>query len=311
MTTRSVPLGTAALLVGDAFQTTTRTPVGPTDFAPGELSAGGLDFFDMARVLFPWLPDVLVQVYADAWAATDSQGVAFATVVADPQFDNFFPGLKRPDGTLRMSPAEYASTFEGYSTVLREAGLNPAVFVDQLAGLFEGDVSVAEFGQRVSTIQTQVLDNIEGVRNFYAAEFGLTDLTDEALVAAALDPTGLGDDILNRRINIAQVGGQAAAAGFTIGRDFAQRLVSQGLSQAGARQVFGLAGTQLPGLQRSAARFGGDDLTLELSEFTDALVGLDATQRRRISQFQAQESSLFTRSGLRRDRAGLIGLQER
>ncbi len=270
-----------------------------------------MDFFERARALFPWFPDQLLRVYADAWADTDSQEIALATVVADPRFNNFFPGLKRSDGSLRFLIEEYVSTIEGYNIQLREAQLNPAMFADKFVDLIEGDVSVDEFGARISTIRTQVLNNIEGVRNFYAAEFGLTGLSDEALVAAAIDPAGLGDDILNRRINIAQVGGEAAAAGFTIGLDFAQRLTSQGLDQAGARQVFGLAGTQLPGLQRSAARFGAGDLTLELSEFTDALVGLDAQQRRRISRFQAQESSLFTRSSLRRDREGLIGLQER
>jgi len=270
-----------------------------------------MDFFAQARVLFPWLPDALVQVYADAWAETDSPDVALATTIADPQFDQFFPGLKRSDGTLRVPVAEYVATFEGYMTVLREAGLNPGVFSDQLGDLFAGDVSVSEFQQRVSTVRTGVLDNIEGVRNFYAAEFGLTDLTDEALVAAALDPTGLGDDILNRRITVAQVGGQAGASGFAIGSGFASRLVSQGLTQQGARQVFSQAGTQLPGLQQSAQRFGGTDQTFELEEFTSALVGGDATQRRRISRLQSQEQSLFTRSSLRRDREGLSGLQER
>lgn len=269
-----------------------------------------MDFFEQARILFPWLPDSLVRVYADAWAETDSQQVAFATVVADPSFDSFFPGLKRSDGTLRVPIEEYVSTFEGFNRVLLEAGLNPGLFTDQLQGLFEGDVSVREFADRVSQVQTRVLDNVEGVRNFYAAEFGLTDLTDAALIAAALDPTGLGDDILNRRISIAEVGGQAAQAGFTIGTDFARRLVSQGVDQAGARGLFGQAANVLPGLGRSAARFGVDR-TFELGEFTDALVGLDPTQNQRLRRLSAQERAQFGTGGVRRSGDRLTGLTER
>lgn len=288
--------------------TPTATSPPPATSSPSPVSSA-VSFFDQARVLFPWLPDQLVQVYADAWAETDSRDVAYATVVADPQFDAFFPGLKRADGTLRMAPAEYVSTFEGYNRALLEAGVNPQFFEQQFVGLLEGDVSVAEFQQRISTVRTQVLDNVDGVRNFYAQEFGLSDLTDAALVAAAIDPA-LGDDIFNRRVDISQVGGEAAQSGFTIGRDFATRLVSAGVNQQAARGLFGAAANQLPSLQRSAARFGVDR-TLDLHEFTDAAVFQDPLQSQRISRFIRQEQSQFTRSGVRRNRDRLTGLQER
>jgi hypothetical protein len=80
-----------------------------------------------------------------------------------------------------------------------------------------------------------IQENIPEVTEFYRENFGL-ELTPEAIFVGALDPT-VGEEIVAGRITTAQIGGEAARAGFEITGDFAQRLQRAGISQAQARQI--------------------------------------------------------------------------
>lgn len=167
------------------------------------------------RLLYPWLPDALVRVYANAWAETGDPDLAWAYVQADPQYDTYFPGNRREDGTLRHTEFEYWSTMEAYADVFRSVGLNPELWRDRFVTLMEGEVSPDELAaERIEPVFERVLDSSPEIRAYYAETYGL-ELTDSAILASVLDPE-LGDKILNKQISIAEIGGEAALRGFDL-----------------------------------------------------------------------------------------------
>ena len=122
-------------------------------------------------------------------------------------------------------------------------------------------------------------------------------MTPEAIFVGALDPT-VGEEIVAGRITTAQIGGEAARAGFEITGDFAQRLQRAGISQAQARQLFTSAQAELPRLQELQARGGveqPEQFTLE--QFTEAAVFQSPEELEEIRQLEAEEQSRFTPIG--------------
>lgn len=284
-------------------------PIPPTPI-PTQPPEPTFDFYSYAQAIVPWLPPGLLDTWVDAYIESGrSTAVALARVRQDPTYDDYFPGNRRPDGTVRRPEQEYVSTFEGYNRVLIEAGVNPRLFTSKMVALYEGDTSVTEFQQRVSAVRTRILDNIDEVRAVFGEFYTVGPFSDAVFVAAALDPD-VGNDILNRRIDIAQVAGSGRHAGFYIGRDFATRLVNRGFNQTSATQnLFDPARALLPGLEASAWRFGVDD-TFSFDEFAQAAAFGDPAQQRRIRRLRSQEASLFTPSSFQKDGQRITGLVE-
>ena len=156
----------------------------------------------------------------------------------------------------------------------------------------EGSVSPSELAGRLGGAYEQIITNIPQVREYYANTFGL-DLTDQAIFASFLDPD-ISDAILNRRLSVAQVGGEALARGFDIGDAFAGRLAAAGVDQGAARQFFADAEGRLPTLDELARRFADPDPTFDLDELAEASIFGGADQGRRIRQLLAREQSLFS-----------------
>ena len=155
-----------------------------------------------------------------------------------------------------------------------------------------------------------IQENIPEVTEFYRENFGL-ELTPEAIFVGALDPT-VGEEIVAGRITTAQIGGEAARAGFEITGDFAQRLQRAGISQAQARQLFISAQSELPRLQELQTRGGvetPDQISLE--EFTEAAVFQSPEELEEIRQLEAEEASRFAPvGGAARRGARVTGLTE-
>ena len=89
------------------------------------------------------------------------------------------------------------------------------------------------------------------LQSFIETNYGI-DLTPEAIFVGALDPT-VGEEIVAGKITTAQIGGEAARAGFDISLGEAERLQRAGISQAQARQLFTTAQVQLPRLERTTS----------------------------------------------------------
>ena len=194
-------------------------------------------FLELAQSLYPNMPPDILQLFADEWSKTGDPNVAISNVRRTTAYDTAFPGNKRPDGTVKFDEVTYQGLRESYIGTLAEFGVPRNTSVDLLddrfTGLVEGEVSAREFAQRVGAVFQGVQENIPEVTEFYRENFGL-ELTPEAIFVGALDPT-VGEEIVSGRITTAQIGGEAARAGFEISGEFAQRLQRDGISQAQAR----------------------------------------------------------------------------
>jgi len=257
-------------------------------------------YAELAQSLYPNMPPDILELFASEWSRTGDPQVAIAEVRRSPEYDIAFPGNKRPDGTVKFDEVTYTGLKESYIGTLQEYGIprNTSVdlLTDRFTGLIEGEVSAREFAQRVDAVYQGIQENIPEVTDFYRENFGL-ELTPEAIFVGALDPT-VGEEIVAGRITTAQIGGEAARAGFEITGDFAQRLQRAGISQAQARQLFTSAQAELPRLQELQARGGveqPEQFTLE--QFTEAAVFQSPEELEEIRQLEAEEQSRFTPIG--------------
>ena len=257
-------------------------------------------YAELAQSLYPNMPPDILELFASEWSRTGDPQVAIAEVRRSPAYEIAFPGNKRPDGTVKFDEVTYTGLKESYIGTLQEYGIprNTSVdlLTDRFTGLIEGEVSAREFAQRVDAVYQGIQENIPEVTEFYRENFGL-ELTPEAIFVGALDPT-VGEEIVAGRITTAQIGGEAARAGFEITGDFAQRLQRAGISQAQARQLFITAQAELPRLQELQARGGveqPEQFTLE--QFTEAAVFQSPEELEEIRLLEAEEQSRFTPIG--------------
>ena len=257
-------------------------------------------YAELAQSLYPNMPPDILELFASEWSRTGDPQVAIAEVRRSPAYEIAFPGNKRPDGTVKFDEVTYTGLKESYIGTLQEYGIprNTSVdlLTDRFTGLIEGEVSAREFAQRVDAVYQGIQENIPEVTEFYRENFGL-ELTPEAIFVGALDPS-VGEEIVAGRITTAQIGGEAARAGFEISGDFAQRLQRAGISQAQARQLFTSAQAELPRLQELQARGGveqPEQFTLE--QFTEAAVFQSPEELEEIRLLEAEEQSRFTPIG--------------
>ena len=266
-------------------------------------------FLELAQSLYPNMPPDILQLFANEWSKTGDPNVAISNVRKTTAYDTAFPGNKRPDGTVKFDEVTYQGLRESYIGTLAEFGVprdtSVDLLTDRFTGLVEGEVSAREFAQRVGAVFQGVQENIPEVQSFYRENFGL-ELTPEAIFVGALDPS-VGEEIVAGRITTAQIGGEAARAGFTISGDFAQRLQRAGISQTQARTLFTSAQSELPRIQQLQERGGQeveDEFTLE--DFTDAAVFNDPDQLEQLRVLEAEEQSQFTPIGGLARRGGRV-----
>lgn len=250
-----------------------------------------VDYEAQVKALYPWLPDNLVLMFADEWADSGDATLALATVRTSAEYEAAFPGIKREDGSLRMTEAEWFSTREAYATLFQEFGLNDTLFADRFTELMEGDVSPMELAGRLGAAYEMISNNIPEVAEAYSAIYGVNGQA--ALFASFIDPD-IGQAILDRQISVAQVAGEGLARGFDVDASFAGKLVSGGVDQNVARNFFVQAEGQLQTLDDLAARHRDPDDTFDLEEFADANVFGSQAQTRRIRRLLRAEASLFT-----------------
>lgn len=273
----------------------------PTPDEPATPTPEPIDWRARAAALLPYLPPALLDVFATNWERSGDANLALAETRSDPRYDSFFPGIKREDGSLRLSESEYLSRVDGYKLALGQYGLNPGVFQNQFVGMIEGELTVPEFAARLGAAYDQILGQMPEVREFYAAEYGLA-LSDQAIFASFIDPE-IGNAVLERRITSAQIGGAGLAQGFGVDLAYAESLRERGVSGSQAQQFFGEAAFQIPVLDRLAGRFGVDR-DVDLGEFTQASIFADPAQRRRFDRLRRAESSTFT------DQSGVVARSE-
>jgi hypothetical protein len=271
-------------------------------------------YLELAESLYPNLPPSILDLFASEWAKTGDPNVAISNVRKTDAYAAEFPGNKRPDGTVKFDEVTYTGLKESYIGTLSEYGIprdtSVTLLQDRLTGLIDGEVSAREFAQRIDTVYKGIQENIPQVQEFYATEFGL-ELTPESIFMGALDPT-IGEEIVSGRITTAQIGGEAARAGFDISTEFAQKLQRAGVSQTQARQIFAAAEAQLPTIQSLQAERGIEaEEQFGLEEYTEAAVFQSPEEIEQIRLLEEEQASEFSpTTGAARTGRRVTGLTE-
>jgi len=246
------------------------------------------------QLLFPQLPAELVQVYADAYVEYGDADLALSSMRAAPAYDTYFAGNRRTDGTLRYTETDYATYHDRFRYALMSVNVNPDLFENQFGALIAGDVSINEFEARVDTVYERVIDRAPEIRQELEQYYGF-GLTDSAIIASAIDPN-IGNQILERRISVAEIGAEASLRGYGIDLGFAERIYGRGIDRSTAGETFAAAAEQVPILDVLARRHADPNDNFSLEDFTAASLFDDPFERRRIRRLLAQEKSLFSGS---------------
>lgn len=263
------------------------------------------------RSLAPGLPDELAQLLLDLWIESGDFLLALEQMRSDPRYDEFFPGNRRADGSLRHDEATYLAVVESFDRTLLSAGVNPALFRQHYEAMIAGGTSPLEFDDRVETLKQRVLVRSQELRESYAALEGI-ELSDEALIASVLDPN-LNRALVERRITTAEVGAEASLRGLAVDVADVRRIVDFDITPARAAQIFAQAQDAVPLIDTLARRHLDPDDTFDMSEFLRAFAFDDPLQRRRIDRLLRAEAAAFTAQGgvIARTDEQIVGLQTR
>ena len=272
------------------------------------------DFVALAEARFPGLPVEFLNLWTQYYQIGKPETQVISEVRKDPEYINIFPGNTTPSGQVRYDEVTYFALQDSYIGTLAEYGIPRGtslnILQDRFVSLLENEVSANEFQQRVAAVYRGIQENIPQVQDFYATNFGL-DLDEQSIFLGALDPT-VGEDIVSGKITAAQIGGEAARAGFTISFEEAERIQRSGLTQTEARRLFATAGEQLPQLQELQAQRGvQQEQRIGLTEFTEAAVFQSPEELGQIRRLQEEQASEFApTTGAARTGRRVSGLTE-
>lgn len=179
----------------------TPTPTPAPTPPPTNVSGSVLDDLE---ALFPWLKQVGLPAswFQEVAASSTSDAEVVAKLRMTSQYKARFAGIRRSDGSIRMTEAQYISQEDAYRQVLRQAGVsvdrmdNPADFV----GWFESEVDPNELKSRVqmwNEVKTAGQDMQDA---FYV--YANMRVSDEDLYSAMVDPAAKQrlDDEYNQKV---------------------------------------------------------------------------------------------------------------
>jgi hypothetical protein len=207
-----------------------------------------------------------------------------------------FPGMRRDDGSLRFtSEAEYLATRYAYMDALDEYGIGNEWLASRITELMEHEVSPSEFRWRLNAMDERIMAQAEELRIIYSTYYGLDGMSDEALLAAAIDPH-VRQGLLERQITIAEIGGEALQSGYDIGLGLSTRLFQEQVDRGRADELFETAADVLPGLGRASGRQQEGELGLE--QFLGVEVFGDPLARQQLRRTLQGETSDFSQQSV-------------
>jgi len=275
--------------------------------------AASAELMNKIRIQYPWMTNGLLQTYEKSWGEYEDPDLALSEVRQSGEYAGVFGGnYDSKSGDVRMTESDYFASKAEFDANLISIGVNPDHFQNEWETALEGEVSPGEMGTRIQSAYERIIDAAPAIRDYYSKNFGI-DMTDSAILASVLSPR-IGEEILSKRISMAEIGGEASVRGFNIGGGMAEELFRAGLGRNEAAGFFGQAANTLPGLNVLAARHADPDDDFDLEELTQAMIYDDPEQRRRMRRLVAQESSTFGPAGVDVNRSrttgGLSGLQQ-
>jgi len=104
-----------------------------------------------------------------------------SAVYQSPAFKHAFPGIFRPDGSLRMSPSEYRQVADSYKELAQRYGLYGELGKGRIGKLIKGNVSPTELQDRFTAIARMKEYSVafDQFKNLVAASGYQKALTDE------------------------------------------------------------------------------------------------------------------------------------
>lgn len=155
-------------------------------------------------------------------------------------------------GLAVLSPAQYLATEQSYRQIMSAAGV-PAGFYDSTSDFqkfLEKDIAPSELQSRVTSAT-----NFLNAASPQALQAAKQWYTTGDLIAYALDPTKAAP-LVEKRLNAANIAGEAARQNLTVNQNTAESLSGQGITTQQAAQGFSLIATEQPNADKLAAISG-------------------------------------------------------
>ena len=285
---------------------------------------------EQTKVLLPYLTkldpvrgDKLIKAYTEGFNETGKPEFALASMRAAPEYDEMFSGIKRADGSLRLTEAQYLQNKEAVVIHLNEAGLG-GYAKEKIEVLFptllEGNVSPNEFKSRLDSVRKGItnLDATlkENVMTQYTQYFESElneslPVTDEVLLAIAIDPEAT-TDIINRRLTVANIGARfQISTGEELTADQATMFLSAGLVPTKATPLFETAAARALTASRLARRLNRDS-QYSAAQLAEAELTKDFATQQDLTKLSAQaKSQSAVATGAAKSKGGAVtGLTE-
>jgi hypothetical protein len=261
----------------------------------------------LAKAAFPFLPDALLDAFAEGWSETGSPEGGLVTLRAHGQYETHFPGNKLEEGVFALAEADYVRYQQRTTDLLTEyqMGYNGEEIKQLVGQLVSGQTSIAEVEERVRKGYVAALQAPEEVRQELAEEFGI-GIGD--LAGFWLDPDE-GVDRLYRRFTEAQIRGSSRLAGYgNLTAAEGARLADLGVDPLAARETFSeLAASR--GLFSNLVGTAESEITREKQ--LGGAFGTDAAAREEIQRKSAGRQAAFAGGGgAAQSQTGVTGLRE-
>ena len=147
------------------------SPSSPSPSSEEEANVDAGDYsegLERARALFKFMPEAVQKEFANQWVKFGDTNLARAAVRNTQAWKDEFQYLERADGSLIMSELEAMATKATYRETLAEVGITDTTeFEKQFEQLIKGEVSGAEFQQRIDVTYNAVKNNIPQVEQMF------------------------------------------------------------------------------------------------------------------------------------------------
>jgi len=240
---------------------------------------------DDAAALYPYFPSNILDELIMKWTETGSIDIALATVRSGDAYAKAFPGIRRVDGSLRMTEIQYLELKDSMKDQLRNYNLNPDVFANEIIEAIEGDVNIKEFTARLQFGYEQLLNNKEQVLEVFNEQYGYG--LDETVLFAMFISPDISQSVLENQILVSQILAEAEISTTEIGLSTAEKFVQANISQRDAAQVFSRT-EELSGLVGVGARRG---VSITEEDIATGLAGLSTEELALIRRTQATSAS--------------------
>jgi hypothetical protein len=244
--------------------------------------------------LIPVVQGYIDQGYTDATAALMIQN--------EPIYKERFAGneARIKAGLSPIDPQTYLGLEDSYRSILRNAGMPQGFYdsSDDFSTFIANDVAPAELKQRADIAELSLNNADSFYTNSLQEMYGITK---GDMLAYVLDPQRA-LPFINRQVQAAQFGGEAARQGLQVTTPMAETYAGLGVTQQQARQGFEQVAQILPAAQRLSS-ITPEAAPVGLGEATSAVFSGEqsAEYKQRIKRLSEIEQSRFAgRSGVGR-----------